>query len=264
MFCPEGYVTLAEVHEAIDQFAWANTPTVKTKAIKSEGRIEEVPERERIAYKNWLFCAFLEIYSQDLRIALPTGLIVRTPPWVFDFVATSGGRGDWLGLGQYHTFPDNSEERLSIQPISIVLVSDEDFTVDCSKSGDASDKKILGSMDGLPVCIKLPPKIARSAEWAAEWPVMLKNIYSSQFTGDTAQRKSASGGRPDKVKQLALFYKIEFPSGHAGQSNKQVLETIRRNHRLIASQTTLQRVLRSIAAKGNSHQNLHQNLHQNP
>jgi hypothetical protein len=32
MFCPEGYVTLAEVHEAIDQFAWAHTPAVKTKA----------------------------------------------------------------------------------------------------------------------------------------------------------------------------------------------------------------------------------------
>ena len=59
MFCPEGYVTLAEVHDAIDQFAWAHTPTAKKNAFIGEGREEEVPEGQRVAYKNWLFCALL-------------------------------------------------------------------------------------------------------------------------------------------------------------------------------------------------------------
>ena len=260
MFCPEGYVTLAEVHEALDQFAWEHTPSAKAKENANELCEFEVPEDERVAYRNWLFCAFLEIYSQDLRIALPTGLVLRTAPWVFDFVATSGGGDDWLGLGQHRTFPDSRAERLSIRPISIVLVSDDDFAIDCSKSGNASDAKILGGIDGLPVCIKLPDTLKSTAYWTAEWPKLLEIRYSSRSESEVASGPSRLGGRPAKVDELRLLYHETFPVGHGDLSKKEVLQKIRLKHDFIASVTTLDRMFRSDSAAGKFHQNPHQNI----
>jgi hypothetical protein len=153
MWCPEGYVSLAEI--ASDAFGYAQG---RLSSAETEEWLEEQPSGTRFkidtgppmdeceAFADWFMARFLEQFARDIRVACPSGSLLRLRP---DFFAVE--TDDPFDFNDYREFPDTREGRLragSVRPLYIKFEGMR-ITDNLDQNWDASMRLIAN----FPLCV---------------------------------------------------------------------------------------------------------------
>ena len=157
MFCPEGYISLYDVSAIFDGFAFSQTPRSDDIELQLEGGFDidtGPPQDEENAYAKWLMLAFLEIYGDDIRVALPSGTVAKISRWALAGRFSSFASEDWLDFNEYWYFPKMRFVRLAVLKNELRYIDEESFTIDCRKAKVLPVQTGLSHIHGCPLCIR--------------------------------------------------------------------------------------------------------------
>lgn len=166
MFCPEGYVTLNEIYNGL--WLWAQGATERSvEDAELLAKFEQAGEPKKFgidtgsaafdeceAHAKWLMLVLLELYGTEVRIALPTGAVVRIEPWLLAPKWSPFDREDWQDHNLYTDFPSKREDRLEILQNDLQHIEERAFTIDCQKTDDRYVEASLRLVHGCPFCIR--------------------------------------------------------------------------------------------------------------
>ena len=120
MWCPEGYISLAEIADSVlvaaDNRLWikGTVPDIEPDPKPFLNIDVGPPYDECQAYGDWLMGRFLEQFANLIRVASPTGAVLRIAPGLLTVEVD-----DPFDYNDYRAFPDTREGRLragSVRP----------------------------------------------------------------------------------------------------------------------------------------------------
>lgn len=164
MFCPEGYITLLEVRELLRTHARKQMPELE----RAGSAYGPNAYNEVDAYSDWLLLSFLIVHSDKIRIAIPTGSVVRVSPYSFhpepafetvffdlDGDIESGVAPDeWDAMTKiYRSFPEDRIGRLKASDYAINNVELSTLTFRCGTHFRTATRA-EEAVNGLPLCIQ--------------------------------------------------------------------------------------------------------------
>lgn len=153
MWCPEGYVSLAEIASVAFDYAQGHLRSaeieewLKEQSTGTRFRIDTGPPIDECeAYADWFMARFLEQFARDIRIACPSGLLLRLRPDLFA-VETD----DPFDFNDYRAFPDTREGRLRAGSVRPLYVKFEGMRItdNLDENWDASMRLIAN----FPLCV---------------------------------------------------------------------------------------------------------------
>jgi hypothetical protein len=98
--------------------------------------------------------AFLEIYGDDIRVALPSGYVVKISRWALAGRFSSFASEDWLDFNEYWYFPKQRFARLAVLKNELRYIDEESFTIDCEKAKILTVRTGMSHIHGCPLCIR--------------------------------------------------------------------------------------------------------------
>lgn len=168
MYCPEGFITLYAVYDIFREYSWTNTPPSLELVADQKLRLcnpsllDEVrtvadartPVEEAEAYAKWLILSFIHEYTDEIRVALPSGNLVTIWRWIFAIRHPVFGPGDWDDDVDDWSFPQERQRRLNILSNILVHIEEMAFTIHCTRGNDPAVEIGLRHVHGCPLCVR--------------------------------------------------------------------------------------------------------------
>lgn len=130
MWCPEGYVSLAEIAAAVfvaaDNRLWVNHFPAEGESKSSAKFVIDLgpPLDEIEAYSDWLMARLLEKYRTEIRVASPSGAALRISPNMMNAESYDAEEAEF-----YRTFPGERQARLTAGSLKPSWVDFKNMTV---------------------------------------------------------------------------------------------------------------------------------------
>lgn len=153
MYCPEAYLSLAEIADAFAAVAERRVITdIPNKGLEPKFHIDTGPSAaECEAYVHWLMWRFIEQFATKIRVATPTGAVLRISPSIF-----YSELDDPFDASDYSGFPETrvallraSELRPPCIAFDGMLITDR-----LPDSLSEGERLVLHTLENFPLCIE--------------------------------------------------------------------------------------------------------------